>query len=120
MGPQLGELRGRESPREAHVSPRRELAEAIKALKQTTGASRVALVGNSRGGNAIRNYIKNGGAADVSHAVLFGTPNHGVYAWDENPGNEFNGRGPFLRGLNDGDRSKEANLSIDFDSSDTQ
>ena len=64
---------------------RRELAEAIKALKQKTGASRVALVGNSRGGNAIRNYIKNGGAADVSHAVLCGTPNHGVYAWDENP-----------------------------------
>ncbi len=82
---------------------RRELAEAIKALKEKTGASRVALVGNSRGGNAIRNVIKNGGAADVSHAVLCGTPNHGVYATDENLGNEFNGRGPFLRGLNDGD-----------------
>ena len=82
---------------------RRELADAIKALKQRTGASRVALVGNSRGGNAIRNFIKNGGSSDVSHAVLCGAPNHGVYAWDENPGNEFNGRGPFLRGLNDGD-----------------
>jgi pimeloyl-ACP methyl ester carboxylesterase len=82
---------------------RRELGEAIKALKEKTGASRVALVGNSRGGNAIRNYVKNGGSADVSHAVLCGTPNHGVYAWDENPGNEFNGRGTFLRGLNDGD-----------------
>ena len=82
---------------------RRELGDAIKALKEKTGASRVALVGNSRGGNAIRNYVKNGGAADVSHAVLCGTPNHGVYAWDENPGNEFNGRGPFLRSLNDGD-----------------
>ena len=82
---------------------RRELGDAIKALKEKTGASRVALVGNSRGGNAIRNYVKNGGAADVSHAVLCGTPNHGAYAWDENLGNEFNGRGPFLRGLNDGD-----------------
>ena len=82
---------------------RRELAEAIKALKERTGVSRVALVGNSRGGNAIRNYVKNGGSADVSHAVLCGTPNHGVYALDENLGNEFNGRGPFLRGLNDGD-----------------
>ena len=82
---------------------RRELAEAIKALKERTGASRVALVGNSRGGNAIRNYVKNGGSADVSHAVLCGTPNHGIYALDENLGNEFNGRGPFLRGLNDGD-----------------
>src|ERR1700759_5282620 len=82
---------------------RRELGEAIKALKASTGASRVALVGNSRGGNAIRNYIRNGGSADVSHAVLCGTPNHGVYAWDENLGNEFNGRGAFLRGLNGGD-----------------
>jgi pimeloyl-ACP methyl ester carboxylesterase len=91
---------------------RRELGEAIKALKQNTGASRVALVGNSRGGNAIRNYIKNGGAADVSDAVLCGTPNHGVYAWDENLGNEFNGRGPFLRGLNDGDSEVTAGTAF--------
>jgi pimeloyl-ACP methyl ester carboxylesterase len=91
---------------------RRELGDAIKALKQNTGASRVALVGNSRGGNAIRNYIKNGGAADVSHAVLCGTPNHGVYAWDENLGNEFNGRGPFLRGLNDGDSEVTAGTAF--------
>src|SRR5689334_20032579 len=38
---------------------RRELADAIKDLKQRTGAARVALVGNSRGGNAIRNAVKN-------------------------------------------------------------
>jgi pimeloyl-ACP methyl ester carboxylesterase len=82
---------------------RRELAAAISELRRTTGASRVALVGSSRGGNAIRNYIKNGGSADVSYAVLCGVPNHGVFAWDESPGNEFNGRGPFLRGLNEGE-----------------
>jgi pimeloyl-ACP methyl ester carboxylesterase len=82
---------------------RRELTEAIKQLKQRTGASRVALVGNSRGGYPIRSYIRNGGSADVSHAVLCGVPNHGVFDWDDNPGNEFNGRGPFLRGLNEGD-----------------
>jgi hypothetical protein len=82
---------------------RRELADAIKELKSRTGASRVALVGNSRGGNSIRNYIKNGGGADVSHAVLCGVPNHGVFDWDDGLGNEFNGRGPFLRGLNEGD-----------------
>ena len=57
---------------------RRELGDAIKELKRRTGASRVALVGNSRGGNSIRNFIKNGGGADVSHAVLCGVPNHGV------------------------------------------
>jgi pimeloyl-ACP methyl ester carboxylesterase len=82
---------------------RRELAVAIKELKSRTGASRIALVGNSRGGNPIRSYIKDGGTSDVSHAVLCGVPNHGVYDWDEGLGGEFNGRGPFLRGLNEGE-----------------
>jgi pimeloyl-ACP methyl ester carboxylesterase len=82
---------------------RRELGDAVKELKQRTGASRIALVGNSRGGYSIRNYIRNGGGADVSHAVLCGVPNHGIYDWDEGLGGEFNGRGPFLRGLNEGE-----------------
>jgi pimeloyl-ACP methyl ester carboxylesterase len=82
---------------------RRELAAAIAELKRRTGAARVALVGSSRGGYAIRNVIKNGGAGDVSHAVLCGTPNHGVFATDDQPNNEFNGRGAFLRGLNEGE-----------------
>ncbi|WNV07591.1 hydrolase [Tardiphaga sp. 709] len=79
---------------------RRELGEAIAKLKKRTGAVKVALVANSRGGNAVRNYVKNGGGGDVSHAVLCGTPNHGVFDWADNPGSEFNGRGPFLKGLN--------------------
>src|SRR5882672_1294214 len=82
---------------------RRELGDAIRELKRRTGALRVALVGNSRGGNSIRSYIKSGGGADVSHAVLCGVPNHGVFDWDDGLGNEFNGRGPFLRGLNEGE-----------------
>jgi hypothetical protein len=82
---------------------RRELGEAVQELKRRTGAPRVALVGNSRGGYSIRGLIRNGGGADVSHAVLCGVPNHGVYAWDAGLNNEFNGRGPFLRGLNEGD-----------------
>jgi pimeloyl-ACP methyl ester carboxylesterase len=81
---------------------RRELGEAIKELKRRTGAPRVALVGNSRGGYSIRSYIRNGGG-DVSHAVLCGVPNHGIYDWNDGLGNEFNGRGPFLRGLNEGE-----------------
>jgi len=91
---------------------RRELAEAVRELKQKSGAARIALVGNSRGGNAIRNFIKNGGGGDISHAVLCGTPNHGVYAWDDGLGNEFNGRGPFLRGLNDGDSEVTAGTAF--------
>src|SRR4029077_5731929 len=82
---------------------RRELTEAIVELKRRTGAPRVALVGNSRGGYSIRNVIKNGGGGDVSHALLWGVPNHGVYVSDEALGSEFNGRGPFLRSLNEGE-----------------
>ncbi|MGX1318350.1 hypothetical protein AB7M17_001803 [Bradyrhizobium sp. USDA 377] len=82
---------------------RRELTAAITELKRRTGAARVALVGSSRGGNAIRNVIKNGGAGDVSHAVLCGTPNHGLFATDDQPNYEFNGRGAFLRSLNEGE-----------------
>nr|MBP8149421.1 twin-arginine translocation pathway signal [Limnohabitans sp.] len=76
-------------------------AEVDKVL-QRTGARQVVLVGNSRGGNAIRNYICNGGgAATVSHAILGGTPNHGVQAVPGlNEANEFSGTGPFLSQLN--------------------
>ena len=67
-----------------------------------SGADRAILVGNSRGGNAIRDYIQNGGGEPrVSHAILAGTPNHGIWSvkgMREN--NEFSGTGPFLTGLN--------------------
>ncbi len=78
------------------------LGEEVDRVLARTGAKQVVLVGNSRGGNAIRNYVQNfGGAAKVSHAVLGGTPNHGVWAnAGTRPGSEFNGAGPFLMGLN--------------------
>ena len=76
-------------------------AEVDRVLK-ATGARKLVLYGNSRGGNAIRNYIANGGgAATVSHAILGGTPNHGVWAdTARNPNSEFIGIGPFLAALN--------------------
>ncbi len=76
-------------------------AEVDKVLR-TSGAGKVVLVGNSRGGNAIRNYIQNGGGGErVSHAILGGTPNHGVWAIKGfREGNEFSGTGPFLTALN--------------------
>jgi len=80
----------------------RHLAAEVDRVLAATGAVKVVLMGNSRGGNAIRHYVQNGGgAAKVSHAILGGTPNHGVW---NNPGfrpnNEFNGAGPFLTALN--------------------
>ena len=76
-------------------------AEVEKVLR-SSGASRVILVGNSRGGLAIRNYIQNGGGdKTVSHAVLGGTPNHGIWAVaGRNEGSEFSGTGPFMTALN--------------------
>jgi triacylglycerol lipase len=78
------------------------LAAEVDRVLARTGATKVVLIGNSRGGNAIRNYVANGGgAAKVSHVVLGGVPNHGVWA-DAGfaPGSEFNGAGPFLMQLN--------------------
>jgi pimeloyl-ACP methyl ester carboxylesterase len=78
------------------------LTAEVDRVRKATGADKVVLVGNSRGGNAIRNYIANGGGEKtVSHAVLGGTPNHGVVAVPTLlPGSEFNGSGPFLTALN--------------------
>jgi triacylglycerol lipase len=76
-------------------------SEVAKVL-QSTGAAKVVLIANSRGGNAVRNFIQNGGGDKVvSHAILGGTPNHGVWAIKGfREGNEFSGTGPFLSGLN--------------------
>jgi hypothetical protein len=44
--------------------------------------------------------------------VLCGGPNHGVFAWADGLGNEFNGRGPFLSGLNEGESEVTAGTSF--------
>ena len=78
------------------------LSAEVDKLLMTTGARQVVLIANSRGGNAVRNYLRNGsGVGKVSHAILCGTPNHGVYADPTRaPNAEFNGAGAFLTGLN--------------------
>ncbi len=74
----------------------------VERVLAQTGARQVVLVGHSRGGYAIRNYIQNGGGASkVSHAILSGTPNHGVWATPGmREGSEFSGTGAFLKTLN--------------------
>jgi len=82
----------------------KELAAFVTQVQKATRRRRVALVASSRGGNAVRNYLKNGGGAEfISHAVLCGTPNKGIVISDTLlVGSEFNGSAPFLKGLNAG------------------
>ena len=82
----------------------KELAAYVAQALKATGRRKVALVGSSRGGNAIRSYLKNGGGTEfVSHAVLCGTPNKGVVNSDTLlVGSEFNGAYTFLKELNAG------------------
>ncbi|MGZ3513710.1 MAG: hydrolase [Thermodesulfobacteriota bacterium] len=90
----------------------RELSVKIDGILSKTKQKQLILVGSSRGGYAIRNYIKNaGGATNVSHAILCGTPNHGTRSTPSNLNDEFNGMGPFLSGLNAGD---EVHPSVKF------
>jgi triacylglycerol lipase len=82
------------------------LADEVQAFLQRTGAAKVVLVANSRGGNAVRNYIQNkGGAEFVSHAILSGVPNHGIWlnigANTRLPNSEFNGSSAFIKQLNE-------------------
>jgi triacylglycerol lipase len=93
-------------PQAGRTSTAEEMAylkSEIDAVLKENGASKLILVGNSRGGYAIRNYIQNDpdGARIVSKAILGGTPNHGVWAIPGyNEGSEFSGTGPFLTALN--------------------
>jgi pimeloyl-ACP methyl ester carboxylesterase len=88
--------------RSSTTEQRDHLAAQIDQVLAATGAKQLVLMGNSRGGLTIRNVIANAGAATkVSHVIQGGTPNHGVWALPSfRPGNEFNGAGPFLQGLN--------------------
>jgi hypothetical protein len=82
----------------------KELAEFVGQVRGRTHRQKVALIASSRGGNTVRNYLKNGGgAAFVSHAILCGTPNKGIVVSDTMlVGSEFNGASPFLKDLNSG------------------
>ena len=78
------------------------LKREVEKILRISGADKVVLVGNSRGGFAIRSYLQNGGGSEkVSHAILGGTSNHGVWAIKGfREDSEFSGTGPFLTALN--------------------
>ncbi|HZB92359.1 MAG TPA: hydrolase [Stellaceae bacterium] len=79
-----------------------QLAAAVAALQKRTHAPKVILIAQGRGGNIVRNYLKNaGGAAHTAIAVLCGAFDHGIIVSDKLlPGSEFNGDSPFMRDLN--------------------
>jgi triacylglycerol lipase len=77
-----------------------ELSAFVTRVLIETHSTQVALIGSSRGGLTIRNYLLHGGRANVAYAILCGTPNHGVLASDANLNGEYNGKGNFLTALN--------------------
>lgn len=89
---------GRSSTAESMAFLKAEVERVLKA----TGAPRVVLIGNSRGGNTIRNYVQNGGGDQVvSHVVLGGNPAHGIWAVKGlREGSEFSGLSRFIQQLN--------------------
>jgi pimeloyl-ACP methyl ester carboxylesterase len=90
-----------EPARSSAVDAAAELGAFVTRVLLETRSPKVVLIGSSRGGLTIRNYIQNGGGRDhVAAAILAGTPNHGVMVTDANLNNEFNGKGRYLQGLN--------------------
>ena len=80
----------------------KKLSAFVDGVLAKTGASKVALVANSRGCNTTRNYLRHGGADKAVCAVLCGGVNHGVFSAPALLGSEYNGQGPFLTDLNSG------------------
>ncbi len=81
----------------------RELAAYVDQALKATRRQKVAMIASSRGGYAVRNFLKHGGAQHVSHAILCGTPNRGIVDSDTLlVGSEFNGASRFLKELNAG------------------
>ena len=90
-----------------------QLAAFVQDVLHKTGARKVDLVGNSRGANTIRNYVKNfGGARLVEKVVLGGGVDHGVIrSTTYLVGSEFNGLRPVHAGAQrraPGDRARRA------------
>lgn len=64
----------------SNVDHAREIAAAAQDVRAATGASRIAIVAHSMGGLALRQYLRDGGAAAVHTAIFAGTPHHGTWA----------------------------------------
>jgi pimeloyl-ACP methyl ester carboxylesterase len=89
--------------RSSSEEQRRELQAGVEAARAATGVAQVGIIAHSRGGLTARNLLSTPEiAAGVSHLVLCGAPNHGVFNSEEGLGSEFNAKGRFLSRLNGG------------------
>ena len=94
--------------KEDNRSTTKDAATALSALVDTalksTGAAKVALIGNSRGCSTIRNYVQNfGGAEKVTKMIMTGCVYNGVFNFPgAAEGSEYNASGKFLKTLNAG------------------
>lgn len=89
--------------RSSTADVRSQLSAKVDEILARTTSGKLALVANSRGANAVRSYLKDGGgAAKVGWVVLGGGVNHGVYISAGGPNSEFNGASAFMKHLNDG------------------
>jgi pimeloyl-ACP methyl ester carboxylesterase len=90
-----------EANRSSTIDAAAELSSFVTRVLLETHSRKVILIGSSRGGLTIRNYVQNGGGQNnVAAAILAGTPNHGVLISTTNLNGEFNGGGHFLSALN--------------------
>ena len=98
-GPEFDKPQPRRTTAGEHTA---QLAAEVERVRRLTGADKVVLVANSRGGLAVRDYLRSDeGRRVVSRAILGGTPNHGIWNTPEYlPRYEFNGSGPLLTSLN--------------------
>jgi pimeloyl-ACP methyl ester carboxylesterase len=91
----------------------KQLAAFVAEVKAATRRRQVALIAQSRGGNIVRGYLKAGGSASASHAILCGAFPKGIFISETRAtGSEFNGAAPFLKGLNAGPNDLIAGVDL--------
>lgn len=88
---------GRSSVAEATA----QLAQEVARVRRSTGIERIVLVAHGRGGNIVRNYLRDSSASRFKAAILCAPHSHGMIVSDTHMvGSEYNGASPFLRQLN--------------------
>jgi triacylglycerol lipase len=57
-----------------------EIATAVQALLESSGAPKIDVVAHSMGGLAVRAYLRGAGANTIRRVAFLGTPHHGTYS----------------------------------------